>query len=140
MLALSILQLCNALIWVAELTHRGQAIKTALESRRSLRRGRRSRHTRYRHTRFLNRTKPKAWLAFSLQHRVLTRLTRIHKLSKVAPIKTIFQELVIGDLQKIEKPGISGIEYQQGVLAGYEVREYLLNVRPVSAKTESLAA
>jgi len=30
----------------ALLTHRGQAIKASLESRRSLRRGRRSRHTR----------------------------------------------------------------------------------------------
>jgi hypothetical protein len=41
-------------IWGAELTHRGQAIKASLESRRSLRRGRRNRHTRYRQARFLN--------------------------------------------------------------------------------------
>jgi hypothetical protein len=31
------------------------------------------------------------------------------------------------DLQQLENPEISGIEYQQGELAGYEVREYLLN-------------
>jgi hypothetical protein len=36
------------LIWVAELTHRPQAIKASLDSRRSLRRGRRNRHTPYR--------------------------------------------------------------------------------------------
>jgi len=54
------------LIWVAELTHRPQAIKASLDSRRSLRRGRRSRHTRYRQARFLNRTRPKGWLAPSL--------------------------------------------------------------------------
>jgi HNH endonuclease len=30
-------------------------------------------------------------------------------------------------LQQLENPEISGIEYQQGELAGYEVREYLLN-------------
>ena len=117
----------SSLIWVAELTHRGQAIKTSLESRRSLRRGRRSRHTRYRQARFLNRTKPKGWLAPSLRHRVETTLTWVNKLSKLAPVKTIFQELVRFDLQKIENPEISGVEYQQGVLAGYEVREYLLN-------------
>jgi 5-methylcytosine-specific restriction endonuclease McrA len=117
----------SSLIWVAELTHRGQAIKTSLESRRSLRRGRRNRHTRYRQARFLNRTKPKGWLAPSLRHRVETTLTWVNKLSKLAPVKTIFQELVRFDLQKIENPEISGVEYQQGVLAGYEVREYLLN-------------
>ncbi len=117
----------SSLIWVAELTHRGQAIKTSLESRRSLRRGRRSRHTRYRQARFLNRTKPKGWLAPSLRHRVETTLTWVNKLSKLAPVKTIFQELVRFDLQKIENPEISGVEYQQGVLAGYEVGEYLLN-------------
>jgi 5-methylcytosine-specific restriction endonuclease McrA len=117
----------SSLIWVAELTHRPQAIKTSLESRRSLRRGRRSRHTRYRQARFLNRTKPKGWLAQGLRHRVETTLTWVNKLSKLAPVKTIFQELVRFDLQKIENPEISGVEYQQGVLAGYEVREYLLN-------------
>ena len=117
----------SSLIWVAELTHRGQAIKTSLESRRSLRRGRRSRHTRYRQARFLNRTKPKGWLAPSLRHRVETTITWVNKLSKLALVKTIFQELVRFDLQKIENPEISGVEYQQGVLAGYEVREYLLN-------------
>ncbi len=35
-------------------------------------------------------------------------------------------ELVKFDLQKQENPEISGIEYQQGTLAGYETREYLL--------------
>lgn len=114
------------LIWVAQLTHRGQAIKASLDSRRSLRRGRRSRHTRYRQARFSNRTRPKGWLTPSLRHRVETTLTWVNKLSRLAPVKTIFQELVRFDLQQIENPEISGIEYQQGVLAGYEVREYLL--------------
>jgi hypothetical protein len=34
--------------------------------------------------------------------------------------------LVKFDLQALEHPEISGVEYQQGTLAGYEVREYLL--------------
>jgi 5-methylcytosine-specific restriction endonuclease McrA len=117
----------SKLLWVAELTHRGQAIKATLESRRSLRRTRRNRHTRYRQARFLNRTRPKGWLAPSLQHRVETTLTWVNKLSKLAPIKDVFQELVRFDLQQLENPEISGVEYQQGVLLGYEVREYLLN-------------
>jgi len=123
---LAILSGCN-LIWVAELTHRGQTIKAALESRRSLRRGRRNRHTRYRKARFLNRTREAGWLAPSLQHRVETILTWVNKISKFAPIRFISQELVRFDLQQIENPEISGVEYQQGVLAGAEIREYLLN-------------
>jgi 5-methylcytosine-specific restriction endonuclease McrA len=114
-------------IWAAELTHRGQAIKDALLSRRQLRRGRRNRHTRYRQPRFLNRTGPEGWLAPSLEHRVLTTLTWVNKLIKLAPIGSIAQELVRFDLQRLENPEISGIEYQQGTLLGYEVREYLLD-------------
>ncbi|MEG4851118.1 RNA-guided endonuclease IscB [Microcoleus sp. B5-D4] len=114
-------------IFGAELTHRGQAIKASLESRRSLRRVRRNRHTRYRRARFSNRTRPKGWLAPSLQHRVETTLTWATRLMKLAPIASIAQELVRFDLQQLENPEISGIEYQQGVLHGYEIREYLLN-------------
>lgn len=114
-------------IWAAELTHRGQVIKDALLSRRQLRRGRRNRHTRYRQARFLNRTRPQGWLAPSLQHRVETTLTWADKLIKFAPIGSIIQELVRFDLQQFENPEISGVEYQQGELVGYEVREYLLN-------------
>lgn len=118
---------CSKLLWVAELIHRGQTIKAALESRRSLRRSRRNRHTRYRKPKFLNRTRTKGWLAPSLQHRVETTLTWVNKLSRLVPIRFIFQELVRFDLQQIENPEISGVEYQQGELVGYEVREYLLN-------------
>ncbi|MEG4630145.1 RNA-guided endonuclease IscB [Microcoleus sp. AR_TQ3_B6] len=114
-------------IFGAELTHRGQAIKASIESRCSLRRGRRNRHTRYRKAKFSNRTRPKGWLAPSLQHRVETTLTWVTRLTKVAPIASITQELVRFDLQQLENPEISGIEYQQGVLHGYEIREYLLN-------------
>ncbi len=116
----------NKVIFGAELTHRGQAIKASLESRRILRLGRRNRHTRYRRARFLNRTKPKGWLAPSLIHRVLTTLTWVNKFIRLAPISSIAQELVRFDLQQMENPEISGIEYQQGTLSGYEVREYLL--------------
>ena len=117
----------NKVIFGAELSHRGQNIKASLESRRSLRRGRRNRHTRYRQARFLNRTRPEGWLAPSLQHRVATTLTWVRKLIRFAPVGSISQELIRFDLQQMENPEISGIEYQQGELQGYEVREYLLN-------------
>ncbi|MCL1473260.1 RNA-guided endonuclease IscB [Argonema antarcticum] len=114
-------------IFGAELTHRGQAIKASLESRRSIRSWRRNRHTRYRKARFLNRNRSKNWLAPSLQHRVETTLTWVKRLIKLAPISSIVQELVRFDLPQVENPEISGVEYQQGTLLGYEVREYLLN-------------
>jgi len=116
----------NKVIWGAELTHRGQAIKASLESRRSLRHSRRNRKTRYRQARFMNRKRSEGWLAPSLIHRVETTLTWVKKLMRFAPITAIIQELVRFDLQKLENPEISGIEYQQGELQGYEVREYLL--------------
>lgn len=64
---------------------------------------------------------------FRLMHRVLTTKTWVKRLIKFAPIGEIRQELVRFDLQQLENPEISGIEYQQGELLGYEVREYLLN-------------
>ena len=75
----------------------------------------------------LNRTRPKWWLASSLQHRVETTLTWVTRLMKLSPIASIIQELVRFDLQQLENPEISGIEYQQGVLCGYEVREYSID-------------
>ena len=116
----------SKLIWVAELTHRGQQIKKDLESRRSLRRGRRNRKTRYRQARFLNRTRPIGWLVPSLEHRVLTTMTWVKRLIKFCPINSIAMELVRFDTQKLQNPEISGKEYQQGTLYQYEVREYLL--------------
>ncbi|WP_373547829.1 RNA-guided endonuclease IscB [Chamaesiphon sp.] len=114
-------------IWGMELQHRGLAIKDALETRKAVRRSRRARHTRYRQARFLNRERPAGWLAPSLMHRILTVGTWVKRLIKYSPVAEIRQELVRFDLQKLENPEISGVEYQQGELLGYEVREYLLN-------------
>jgi 5-methylcytosine-specific restriction endonuclease McrA len=114
------------IVFAAELKHRGFAIRDALTSRRQLRRGRRARITRYRQPRFLNRTRPEGWLAPSLQSRVENIKTWVNKLRKLVPIAAISQELVRFDMQLMRNPEIQGKEYQQGTLAGYETREYLL--------------
>src|SRR5262245_34882026 len=57
-------------VWAAELTHRGEAIKHALDKRRAVRRGRRGRKTRYRASRFANRKRRIGWLPPSLLSRV----------------------------------------------------------------------
>jgi hypothetical protein len=59
-------------------------------------------------------------------HRVLTIKTWVQRPIEFAAIAEIKQELVRFDMQQMENPEISGTEYQQGTLAGYEVREYLL--------------
>ena len=97
-----------------------------MKYRASLRRGRRSRKTRYRAPRFLNRTRAPGWLPPSLQHRVDTLFSWVKRISKLAPITSLSQELVKFDTQSMTNPEISGAEYQQGTLAGYELREYLL--------------
>ncbi|MBW4569887.1 MAG: HNH endonuclease [Tolypothrix carrinoi HA7290-LM1] len=116
----------DKVIWGAELTHRGQQIKDDLESRRAIRRNRRNRKTRYRKPRFLNRTRREGWLPPSLESRIENILTWVRRITRYVPITGISQELVKFDLQAMQNPQVSGKEYQQGELAGYEVREYLL--------------
>lgn len=116
-----------AVLNLFELIHRGRQISEALAQRRAFRRRRRSANLRYRAPRFLNRgNKNKGWLAPSLQHRVDTTLAWVERISKWSRITAISQELVRFDLQQMENPEISGVEYQQGTLQGYEAREYLL--------------
>lgn len=118
---------CQGVVWVAELSHRGHRIKEALDSRRIVRRSRRQRKTRYRQPRYLNRSAScRSRIAPSLMSRVLNIETWVKRLIKFAPVVGITQELVRFDMQKMQNPEISGIEYQQGTLQGYEVREYLL--------------
>ena len=108
-----------------ELQHRGRQISEALTARRSMRRRRRG-NLRYRAPRFLNRAKQAGWLPPSLRHRVDSTLSWVQRLQRWAPVATISSELVRFDMQLMQNPEISGAAYQQGTLAGYEVREYLL--------------
>jgi 5-methylcytosine-specific restriction endonuclease McrA len=108
-----------------ELEHRGEEIKKKLKQRAAFRRRRRSANLRYRAPRFNNRRRKKSWLPPSLQRRVDSTLSIVNKLRSLAPATAIAQELVRFDAQRIENPEISGREYQQGTVAGYEVREYL---------------
>jgi 5-methylcytosine-specific restriction endonuclease McrA len=118
--------LTGEVVFAAELKHRGFAIRESLTSRRQLRRFRRTRKTRYRQPRFLNRTRLGGWLAPSLQSRIENIKTWVKKLRNLARIEAISRELVRFDMQLIANPDIQGREYQQGTLAGYETREYLL--------------
>lgn len=108
-----------------QINHRGHAISENLTSRRAMRRRRRG-SLRYRKPRFDNRTKPAGRLTPSLQHRVNTVTRWVNKIGSLAPVTALSQELVRFDMQLIRNPEISGVEYQQGTLTGFTVREYLL--------------
>ena len=113
------------IVFLMELAHRGRAISEALHARASMRRRRRGK-LRYRAPRFSNRTKPKGWLPPSLQHRIDTVTAWVTRFRRLVPITHLAHELVRFDMQLMQNPDISGIEYHQGTLAGYEIREYLL--------------
>lgn len=119
-------EVTGQIVFAAELTHRGQAIREALLARSAVRRSRRQRKTRYRPARFANRRRPEGWLAPSLLHRVLTAETWVRRLRHRCPITALSVELVKFDTQLMQNAEISGVEYQRGELLGWEVRAYLL--------------
>jgi 5-methylcytosine-specific restriction endonuclease McrA len=119
------IQCGEEIVFLMELNHRSDVIESNLKARAGFRKGRRSRNLRYRKKRF-NKKKPVGWLAPSLMHRVLTIETWIKRFLRYCPIVEIDIEQVRFDTQALQNPEISGVEYQQGTLFGYEVREYLL--------------
>lgn len=121
------------IVWAANLKHR-QFLKvnkdgkpvTIKYKRAMLRRGRRSRKTRYRVARWNNRRRPPGWLAPTLRARADCVANWVNKLMRLCPITAVSVETVRFDTQALQNPEISGVQYQQGTLFGYEVREYLL--------------
>jgi len=111
---------------LSELTHRGDAVRKKMGQRANYRRRRRSKNLWYRKPRFDNRTRPNGWLPPSLRSRVDNVTSWVKKYQKICPVSGIVLERVRFDIQKLQNPEISGVEYQQGTLLGYEVREYLL--------------
>ena len=73
-------------LFLAELVHRGHAIRDALRQRAAFLRRRRCANLRYRAKRFNNRRRPEGWLAPSLRHRVETTLSWVERLCRWAPL------------------------------------------------------
>lgn len=102
-------------------------ISNRLSDRHMYRQHRRYRKTRYRQPRFNNRkNKKKGWLPPSLEQKVAVQVNEIDHIHRYFPIETIIVETAEFDIQKIKNPDISGVEYQQGTLQGYNIRNYLL--------------
>lgn len=116
----------HSLLFAAEIEHRGAPIRKKMHQRSNYRRRRRSANLRYRAPRLNNRTRKEVWLPPSLRSRVDNVVSWLERLRRWAPVSAIWIEKVRFDAQKLQNPEISGIAYQQGTLAGYEIREYLL--------------
>lgn len=101
-------------------------ISKRLKARKNYRRNRRSRNTRYREPRFDNRKKEEGWLAPSIEHKKEAHIKLVEKIKEFIPVDRIVVEVAQFDQQKMQNPEISGEEYQQGTLQGYNIRNYLL--------------
>ncbi len=102
-----------------------KGMKGRIESKRNYRHDRRNKLW-HRPARFLNRGKEN-WLAPSIGHKMDTHIRLVKTIKKLLPVTNIMVEVANFDQQKMMNPEISGIEYQQGTLQGYEIREYLLD-------------
>lgn len=128
-------------VFLAELEHRGEHVVSLLETRRQTRRNRRSRELRYRKPKWGNSYKkkgskfmaqsprPDGWLPPSVLSVEQNVINWVRKLMKIANIQAVAVESVKFDMQKMENASISGVEYQQGTLMGYEIRNYLLETK-----------
>jgi len=103
----------NDVLFEAEVLPRN-GMQELLATRLQYRRTRRNRKTRYRKARFLNRRKPKGWLAPSVQHKIDCHLKTIRLAHKLLPISRTTIEVAQFDIQKIQNPEIEGKEYQEG--------------------------
>jgi 5-methylcytosine-specific restriction endonuclease McrA len=117
----------NNAIFFAELHHRGEAVKKALDQRRGVRRSRRQRSTRYRAPRFDNRTRPDGWLAPSVKSRADNVISWAVKLSQWANIKSCVIESVSFDNSSMTKgQKLVGAQYQQGPLYQTTLRKAII--------------
>lgn len=116
----------NRVLFEAEVLPRTD-IQELLSTRRQFRRARRSRKTRYRTRRFLNRKKPKGSLAPSVQHKVDAHFTLLRLVHQLLPVCRTTIEVAQFDIEKIRHPEIQGKAYQEGPQLGFwNVREYVL--------------
>ena len=118
----------NQVVMLAEIEHRGHLIKKDLVSRRMIRRSRRSRKTRYREARFLNRTKPKGWITPSVKSRADNVINFIKKYKKLININKVMIESVSFDVaQMSSNTELLGNDYQEGNLYQNKLRSFIFS-------------
>ncbi|WP_281957129.1 RNA-guided endonuclease IscB [Enterococcus cecorum] len=106
-----------------------QDVKSNLDTRRSYRRDRRNRKTRYRKARFLNRKKKESWLPPSIENRVNHTFKWINKLIALLPNPKLHIEVGKFDVAKMINPDIQGVDYQHGQTYGFYDMRYFVFAR-----------
>ena len=118
----------DSVVMLAEIEHRGHLIKRSLYKRKSLRQSRRYRKTRYRPSRFLNRTRPEGWLAPSVKSRADNVINFIRKYKKLLNINKVMIESVSFDTAQMSSNNyLIGTGYQQGNLYQQKLRSFIFN-------------
>jgi len=118
----------DSVVMLAEIEHRGHVIKKNLGKRRAVRNSRRQRKTRYRPARFLNRTRPKGWLAPSVKSRADNVINFIKKYKKLINISKVMIENVSFDVSQMTAgTKLCGSGYQQGPLYQKELRSFIFS-------------
>lgn len=121
----------NRIMFAMQIEHRAEQVKKNLDTRRAARRNRRSRETMYRRSKFADggifRQKGSEGKIPPSIHSIIGNTeTWVKRLSRWISIENASVEAVRFDTQLLDDPDIEGRQYQQGTLAGTEVREYLL--------------
>ena len=106
-----------------------QDVKSNLDTRRTYRRDRRNRKTRYRQLRFLNRKRTDKWLPPSLQNRMNHTYHWIDTLCNLVPNPKLYIEVGKFDTAKIINPEINGVDYQHGKTYGFFDERYFVFAR-----------
>ena len=96
-------------------------IKKKMTTRRNCRRNRRSRKTRYRKPRFLNRknSKKKGRYSPTLRSKFNSHVREIEFIKKILPIKNLILETASFDTHKLKDPNVRGWGYQKGTNYGF---------------------
>ena len=101
-------------------------ISENLQYRATRRKERRSRNTRYRKPKFLNRKRKEGWLPPSVQSKLDATFRWIDTFCLLIPNPQLHIEVGKFDISKIINPEIIGMEYQNDNLAGYNnLRAYV---------------
>src|SRR5262249_32306152 len=115
----------GSVVFQAEV-HLRTDIGEKMRQRRMYRRSRRGRKTRYRAPRFAHRRRRKGWLPPSIHSKADATIKAVRFITSFLPVSRVTIEIGSFDTQKMQQPEITGVQYQQGELEGYHLREYLL--------------
>ncbi len=124
----------NEVVFYMQIEHRGDLVRHNKKTQKDSRRNRRNRETHYRRCKYSKKgrrtydsSRKEGWLPPSVKSAADNIINWVIRLSRWINITKCSFEAVRFDTQLLDSPDINGVEYQQGELFGYELKEYLLD-------------